>query len=230
MNIGIFGGTFDPIHLGHLALARAAREACDLSRILFVPACTPPHKTKPLASYYHRYAMVTLATAGEKTFVPSLLEAPALETSNKKLSPNYSIDTILKVKASLKKSDTLFFLIGIDAFEQISQWHRSEELFKECRFIVASRPGFSLADVAQSLPESLRPPENVTKPFAKQPARGDLALHGVTIHLLDNVHSAISATHIREAIAAKKPLKKFLSPQMEEYVKKMGLYGLPPGS
>ena len=77
MNIGFFGGTFDPIHHGHVALARAAKERFDLSRIYFVPANVPPHKQRQaLASYFHRYAMVALATMGEKAFVPSLLEAP----------------------------------------------------------------------------------------------------------------------------------------------------------
>jgi nicotinate-nucleotide adenylyltransferase len=226
MNIGIFGGTFDPIHLGHLALARAAREACGLGKIYFVPASAPPHKTQPTASYFDRFAMVALATAGEKAFMPSLLEAPAFsEKPGKNSQPNYSIDTVQKLKISLKKSDKLFFLIGIDAFNDISKWHKAEELFGECEFIVASRPRYSLADVAKALPESLRPEDHVTKPFAKQPAKGSLVLRGATIHLLENVHSPISATHIRGAVIRKKPLKRFLAPQVEEYVKKMGLYG-----
>jgi len=227
MNIGIFGGTFDPIHLGHLALARAARGACGLGKIYFVPASAPPHKTQPTASYFDRFAMVTLATAGEKAFVPSLLEAPAFsEKPGKNSQPNYSIDTVQKLKIStLKKSDKLFFLIGIDAFNDISKWHKAEELFGECEFIVASRPRYSLADVARALPESLRPEDHVTKPFATQPAKGSLVLRGATIHLLENVHSPISATHIRGVVIGKKPLKRFLAPQVEEYVKKMGLYG-----
>ena len=78
MNIGLFGGTFDPIHRGHIALAQAAREKFNLGRVLFVPANIPPHKQKqPLTAFAHRYAMIVLATMGEKAFVPSLLEAPA---------------------------------------------------------------------------------------------------------------------------------------------------------
>lgn len=228
MNIGIFGGTFDPIHSGHLTLARAAREACALGKIYFVPASVPPHKTQPAASFFDRFAMVALATAGEKAFLPSLLEAPVMaEKSGRKKNfvPNYSIDTVRRLQAGLKKNDKLFFLIGIDAFNEIALWHKAEELFAECEFIVASRPGYSLADVAQALPEKLRPEDHVTRPFAKQPARGSLVLRGATIHLLENVHSPISATHIREAVINKKPLKKFLPPPVEEYVKKMGLYG-----
>jgi nicotinate-nucleotide adenylyltransferase len=234
MNIGLFGGTFDPIHHGHLALARAASESFHLGRIYFVAAHVPPHKQRqPLTPYCHRYAMVALATEGEKTFVPSLLEAPeglAEEPRSSSRSggpqprPNYSIDTVRRLKLSLKKSDQLFFLIGMDAFQDIAKWHRAEELFQECEFIVASRPGYSLADVANALPESLRPAANVTKPFAKQPARGDLVLRGATVRLLEGVQQPASATAIRQAAAAKRPLKRFVDPRVEEYIRKMELY------
>ena len=177
--------------------------------------------------------MVALATAAEKSFVPSLLEAPAdfpaASAAGKKNaaevpSPNYSIDTVMRLKQSLKKSDQLFFLIGIDAFRDIAKWHESEALFRECEFIVASRPGHSLADVANSLPEKLRPAAHITKPFEKQPAKGDLVLNGATVHLLDGVHQAISATAIREAVSAGKSLGRFVDPAVADYIKKMELY------
>ena len=135
MNIGLFGGTFDPIHKGHLALAQAARERCDLGRILFVATNLPPHKTsQPVASYFHRYAMTVLATNGEKAFVPSLLEAPGEFILHDKKgargsvasAPNYSIDTIHRLRQSLKKSDRLFFLIGVDAFKDIAKWREAD--------------------------------------------------------------------------------------------------------
>jgi nicotinate-nucleotide adenylyltransferase len=223
MNIGVFGGTFDPIHRGHIALARAAMERFELSRVLLVPANVPPHrKDLPVASYVHRYAMVALASANEKAFVPSLLEAP--EEVAGKPRPNYTIDTIRRLKQQLKKGDKLFFLIGIDAFLPIAKWHQAEALLKECEFVVASRPGHSLADIANALPETLRPPAAVTKPFARQKAQGSLALKGATLHLLDEVHQPVSATAIRQAITAKKPLGKLVDPLVAEYIKKMGLY------
>ncbi len=231
MNICLFGGTFDPIHNGHIALARAAQERFELGRIYFAPAHTPPHKSHaPLANFDQRYAMVVLATQGEKTFIPSLLEAPDVvgaQVSGKGkqvVFPNYSIDTVRRLKQTLKKADRLFFLIGIDAFKEIAKWHAAEALLRECEFIVASRPGFSLADVANSLPEKMRPKAAVTKPFAKQAATGDLVLGGATIRLLDGVQELASSTAIRTAIAGKKSLTKFLHPAVAEYVKKMGLY------
>ncbi|MGO8793703.1 MAG: nicotinate-nucleotide adenylyltransferase [Candidatus Sulfotelmatobacter sp.] len=229
MNIGLFGGTFDPIHRGHLALARAARERCKLSRILFVPANIPPHKQKqPLLAFAHRYAMIALATAAEKDFVPSLLEAPEdfeQATAGKRAAkPNYTIDTVRRLKQSLKKIDRLFLLIGIDAFADIAKWLQAEALFRECAFLVASRPGYSLADVANALPESLRPRQEVTKPFHKQAATGDLVLNGVTVHLLDEVYQPISSTTIRQAAAAGKPVARFVDPAVAEYIRKMGLY------
>ena len=230
MNIGLFGGTFDPIHRGHLALARAARERCNLSRILFVPANVPPHKQRqPLSPFAHRYAMTALATAQEKDFAPSLLEGPEdFESSPRKernaQKPNYTIDTVKRLKRSFKKADRLFLLIGIDAFADIAKWHQAEALFRECEFVVASRPGFSLADVANALPQSLRPRQEVTRPFHKQAATGDLVLRGVTIHLLDDVYQPVSSTAIRQAAAAGKPLARFVEPAVAEYIKKVGLY------
>jgi nicotinate-nucleotide adenylyltransferase len=220
MNVGLFGGTFDPIHRGHLALARAASGAYALGRVYFVPANIPPHKQRyTLASYFDRYAMVALAISIEKTFVPSLLEAPEAAPRE-----NYTIDTIRRLKPRLKKSDKLFLLIGIDAFKDIAKWRESEAIFRECEFIVASRPGFSLADVATSLPEKLRPAPAVIKPFAKHSAKGDLVLPGVTVHLLDHVDEKVSATAIRDAVRAKKPLGKLVDPAVAEYIRKRELY------
>src|ERR1700722_6842010 len=231
MNLGLFGGTFDPVHKGHMALARAGVGQCQLHRILFVPANIPPHKQKqPLLPFVHRFAMLVLATAEQKAFVPSLLEAPEEDgaasrpvapTKAKlapKSTPNYTIDTVRRLKQSFKGSDKLFFLIGMDAFADIAKWHQSEALFRECEFVVASRPGYSLADVANALPETLRPRPEVTKPFHKHAATGDLVLKGATIHLLGDLHQAASATAIRQAAAVGKPLGRFVDALVAEYL------------
>src|SRR5271155_1663950 len=232
MNIGLFGGTFDPIHRGHLALAHAARERCKLSHILFVPANVPPHKqSQPLSAFPHRYAMIALATAEEKDFSPSLLEAPedfelvsAGKGKTRPSNPNYTIDTVKRLKQSFKKADRLFLLIGIDAFEEIAKWHQAEALFRECEFVVASRPGYSLADVANALPASLRPRQGGARPVPKQAAGGGLVLEGGTLHRLDQVYKLISSTAIRQAAAAGKPLGRFVGASVADYIKKVGLY------
>jgi|SRR5208282_4499922 len=228
MNIGLFGGTFDPVHRGHMALARAALEQHKLRCIHFVPANVPPHKQKqPLTPFVQRFAMLALATAQEKSFVPSLVEAPEEGSPAGKAAkekPNYTIDTVRRLKRSFKAADRLFLLIGMDAFADIAKWYQAEALFRECEFIVASRPGYSLADVANALPEKLRPRPEVTKPFHKQAATGDLVLPGVTLHLMADLHQGASATAIREAAAAGKPLGRFLDAPVAEYIRKMGLY------
>jgi nicotinate-nucleotide adenylyltransferase len=138
--------------------------------------------------------------------------------------PNYTIDTVRRLKQSFKASDKLFLLIGMDAFADISQWYQPEALFRECEFVVASRPGYSLADVANALPESLRPRPEVTRPFQKQAATGDLVLKGATIHLIADLKQPASATAIRQAAAAGKPLGRFVDAAVAEYIRKMGLY------
>jgi nicotinate-nucleotide adenylyltransferase len=232
MNVGLFGGSFDPIHRGHLALAQAAASRYSLRQVLFVPSNVPPHKQKQsLTPFVHRYAMVALGTQDEKTFVPSLLEAPEIETSTRgsiagrsPASANYSIDTVRRLKKTLRKSDRLFFLIGIDAFRDIAKWREAQALLAECDFVVASRPGYSLRDVAESLPEDLRPSAAVTRPFHKQPAKGELVLPGVTLHLLEGVNQSISATAIRAAAAQGKSLARLLDPRVADYIRKHGLY------
>lgn len=242
MNIGLFGGSFDPIHRGHLALAQAAASRYALQQVLFVAANVPPHKQKPpLTAFIHRYAMVALATQDERRFVPSLLEAPewaiaemrsaarpgaavptwAVPTSG---GANYSIDTVRRLKQTLKKADRLFFLLGMDAFKDIAKWHEADALLGECEFIVASRPRYSLQEVAESLPEDLRPSTAVIRPFHKQPAKGDLVLPGVTLHLLEGVHQSVSATAIRAAAAHGKLLARWLDPRVADYIRKHGLY------
>ena len=173
-----------------------------------------------MTPFVHRYAMLALATEDEKGWVPSLLEAPADGAGR----ANYTIDTVRQVKQTLKKADRLFFLMGIDAFRDIAKWHQAVALLAECEFVVASRPGYSLRDVAESLPESLRPKAEVTRPFHKQPAAGDLVLPGVTIHLLEGVHQNISATTVRAAAAQGKAPGKWLEPRVADYIRKMGLY------
>ena len=225
MNVALFGGTFDPVHLGHLAVARAAQQRFQLGVVYFVPAGIPPHKSqRPITPYYHRYAMLTLATQGEKRFIVSGLESPEQKKSTGRA--NYSIDTVRRFKQVLKPRDRLFFLIGIDAFLEISTWKQPEALLRECEFVVISRPGFSLADIGNALPECLRPPDDVVRAMRKHAALGDIVLQGATLHVVEGVHENVAATQVRAAAAESRPLSRYVTPAVEEYIRKERLYRL----
>ncbi len=133
--IAIFGGTFDPIHNAHVSIAREAADKFALDRVLFVTAGNPPHKTEvETAAYHHRHRMVELACETDARFVASRLEEG--------LGKSYSIRTIRKVRAGLRRSDRLFFLIGADAFAEIGTWYKAGEVITAVEFIVVSRPGY----------------------------------------------------------------------------------------
>jgi nicotinate-nucleotide adenylyltransferase len=134
MRLALFGGTFDPIHDAHLAIARAAAEQFHLDRVLLVPAAHPPHKAGVThASYEDRVRMAELACSGEPR-----LELSRLEEGT---ACSYSIDTIEKVRARMAPGDELFFIIGADAFAEIQTWLRWREVARAVEFVVISRPG-----------------------------------------------------------------------------------------
>jgi nicotinate-nucleotide adenylyltransferase len=229
MNVAIFGGTFDPVHRGHLAVARAAQQAFKLGRIYFVPADIPPHKQRqPVTPFYHRYAMLALALKGEPRFVPSLIEAPSPLSSHSgrkggvpeaRRAPSYSIDTVRKFRALLPKRDRLFFIIGIDAFLDIATWRKPEELLREVEFIVVSRPGFSMAEAGSRL-QALS--------FKNTPTLAKTGLGRSTrnipqVHLLEDVAEKASSTKVRAA-ASGRAAKGLLDEAVVEYIRKEHLY------
>jgi nicotinate-nucleotide adenylyltransferase len=228
VNLAFFGGTFDPIHRGHIAVAESATKRFELAKILFVPAELPPHKqNQTFAGFPHRMAMVALATEGHSTFVPSDMEALLYAQTGK---PNYSLETIRKLKGELKKADKLYFLIGIDAFLDISKWHRPVELLRECDFVVANRPGYSLGDIAGALPEELRPKDEVLKAARKTSAGlassgAVMAFSGTVIHLLEDVSERVSSTQLRVAAASPgRRLEGYVGDGVAEYIRKTRLY------
>jgi len=204
MPTALFGGTFDPIHKGHLAVAQAALEdrRFGLDRIVFVPADIPPHKQQqPITPYHQRYAMLELALRDYPKFAASRIEDPQ-ETKGE---PNYSINTVRRYKREHGiKAEDLYFIIGIDSFLGISTWRDPQALLQECRFIVASRPGFTMADINAALPG-----------FANTS----------TVSLLETVAVDVSSTQIREAVANREPLDKYVPPAVAAYIEKHQLYG-----
>jgi nicotinate-nucleotide adenylyltransferase len=205
MATALFGGTFDPIHKGHLAVVQAALESptFSLDRIYFIPADIPPHKLQqPITPWHHRYAMVELAVRDHPHFTPSRIEDP----ENTHGEPNYSINTVRRFKREHGlKTEDLYFIMGIDAFRDISSWRDPEALLQECRFIIASRPGFD-SQMVEALSLSIG--------FSDQNQ----------INLLETVAVDISSTQIRRAIARREPLDKYVPSAVAEYIEQHQLY------
>ena len=140
MKIGILGGTFNPVHVGHLILAEEAREKLGLDKIIFIPANLPPHKDNiDIANPQARLKMLKLATKGNKYFVVSDIEI-------KRLGRSYTIDTIKTLKDKYSK-DELYFIIGSDLLKYLEEWRDLNEIFKIVKFIVATRPGYPLENI-----------------------------------------------------------------------------------
>jgi nicotinate-nucleotide adenylyltransferase len=137
----VLGGTFDPIHLGHLRAAENAREALELDEVLFVPAGNPPHREAPLSSALDRFAMVALATAPHPSFAPSDVEVA-------RAGPSYTADTLDALRAG-RPGDALYLIVGGDTFPEMATWRDPERLFGSCTVVVAERPG---ADASAALP------------------------------------------------------------------------------
>ncbi len=214
MNIALFGGTFDPIHTGHLRAARVAARQFRLGKILFVPSGNPPHKYRDqLTAFPHRFAMVALACKGDSRFVPSLLEAPTFDGR-----PQYSVTTARAVKRTLRAKDHLFFLVGADAFLDLPHWREYRRLFELVNFIVVSRPGFDSREVWKAVPRDLVR----AGPGSAQPDA--IRLHHTTLHILSGVEAVVASRDIREAIRAGRRVAGLVPPLVEQYISKEGLY------
>lgn len=215
MNIALFGGTFDPIHAGHLRAAKVAARKFRLDRILFVPSGNPPHKRRDgLTPFPHRFAMVTLACQGDLRFVPSLLEAPRADRR-----PHYSIETARTVSESLDPADHLYFLLGLDAFLDLPHWKDYRHLFDLVDFIVVTRPGFGSAEILKVVPR--RRARGGTQ---ASDATGGLQIQKGTVHVLRGVHVPVASRDIREAAARRRRVTGLVPPLVEEYIRKEGLY------
>jgi len=230
--VAFFGGSFDPPHLGHLAVARAAQAALGLDTVLFAPVGAQP--LKPLGStadFVHRLAMTRLAIASSPGFAVSLADAPKPSGQ-----PNYTLDTLLALRAELPPVSTLFCLMGADSLAGFRRWHRAAEIPFAAPLIVASRPGENLRDLEAWLPVGLEIEPAPDDPNPQIELRSYLLRNpagaSAPFYLLPGLEIEISATEIRDQIHSQNhlqtpthpPERQLLPSAVSEYIREHDLY------
>jgi nicotinate-nucleotide adenylyltransferase len=192
--IGVMGGTFDPIHLGHLVAAEEARWQFDLDRVVFVPAGRPWQKPVGVTPPEDRYRMTVLATASNPAFTVSRLEIDHP-------GPTYTVDTLRQLRAEQADGTRLYFIIGADAILQLLTWKEPDQVLAQAEFIAASRPGFDLDRLVSQVPG----------------AAG-------RIHRMEIPALAISASDLRTRVARGAPIQYLVPDGVARYIHKHGLY------
>lgn len=209
--VGILGGTFDPVHCAHVALARLAAERLGLREVIWIPAGQPRHRDAPRASPEHRLAMVALAIAGEPRFRLDAREASSGEAS-------YTVPTLERLRRELGTTVPLVLLMGADALHGLAGWHRWRELFGLAHLGVATRPGHAFDTL----------PEPVAAEFAqRRPARTDFSEPAGSIVPFELSAGTVSATEVRGLLAANAPDAAFaglLPPPVLDYIHRHSLY------
>jgi len=204
--IGIVGGSFDPIHCGHLDLGRVAESALALTEMIVIPASVSPHRGPPCASSFHRFAMVALAVSGR----------PGWRASDMELQhegPSYTSVTLSRLHELGYSPEELFFVIGSDAFAEIASWKDYPEILNRSHFAVVSRPGGSIEQLPVRLPalarRMVRPPHDASSPM---------------IFLIDGATADVSSTAIRERLAAGRSIAGLVDARVQQHIERHGLY------
>ena len=209
---GILGGTFDPVHLGHLSAADAARRALALDEVLFIPSHQPPHRTStPGASMFHRFAMVSLAVAPDPAFVASDLELVRPGRS-------FTAVTLRRLHEAGYDPLQLFFIIGTDAFAEIATWHDYPAVLDLAHFVVISRSGESFEGIRTRLPELA---DRLVVASAETVAAGGA---GTRVFLVNADTPEVSATEIRARARDGRPLDDLEPPAVAEHIRRHRLY------
>lgn len=198
MRIGVLGGTFDPVHLGHLAIAKEARARLNLDEVIFMPASQPWMKRNmPISPAEHRLEMLKLALGGKPYFKISTAEI-------KRTGLSYSVDTVAELRKKLGASTEIFFIVGWDSLAGLPRWREPAKLISMCQFVAVPRPGYSRPDVKAM----------------------ELAIPGLSqrVLMLDKPEIAISATEIRERVRRGLPISHLVPGSVERYIKEHGLY------
>jgi nicotinate-nucleotide adenylyltransferase len=237
--IAFFGGSFDPPHRGHLAIATAAANLFALDHVLFAPAGHQPFKAEfPATDFLHRYTMTALAVQTDPRFLPSLLDAPHRDATDSP-RPNYTVETLGRLRASLSaesKPTQLFTLLGADSWLDIGHWFQAPRLLALSDWIVAARPGFSLQGAEAALPAEIKIERGESSIHAVNHASVNFPNCNLTLHhpgaaptrvwFLPDLKEDISATELRAALDRGHPDPELLPPPVWNYIAKTALYGL----
>jgi nicotinate-nucleotide adenylyltransferase len=212
--IGMLGGTFDPIHYGHLRLAEELSEKLRLEEVRFVPSGTPPHRSAPLVASDHRLAMTRLATAGNTRFKVD-------ERETRRAGPGYTFDTLKELRAEAGEARPLALLLGADAFLEFATWHRWHEIFGLAHVVVAHRPGFPVERWAERMPQPL------AREYSARLMQQPLAIHlspagGIVVQPFTALE--ISATAIRDMLRAGASPRYLLPGAVLDYIRANHLY------
>ena len=206
--IGLLGGTFDPIHCGHLDLGSAAEHALELTEMIVIPSNIPPHRPPPVASSYHRFAMVALAIAGHERWRASDLELGVG-------LPSFTTETLQHFHARGFAATELFFVIGADAFVEIESWKDYPAILDRAHFAVVARPGFRTKEIIERLPELL--------PRMTSPAEAEG--HGTPVIFLIPAKTAdVSASAIRQRCATGESIEALVPPAVGQHIERHALY------
>jgi nicotinate-nucleotide adenylyltransferase len=216
--IAIYGGSFDPFHLGHLVPTVRAQETFGFEAVYFVPAGSPPHKDLgPLTAVTHRLAMVAMATLPYENFFTSDDEVFAPQ-------PTYSVETVRRFQRRFPDS-TLYFILGSDSFSQIATWELWEELVDSVHLVVLHRAHMWGRELEARVPARLRPRLRLTEPFEHVPDPEEL-----TVYLLNHEPFPISGTSIRDRQSRGLPIRELVPHEVNSYIEKYGLYAPTAGT
>jgi nicotinate-nucleotide adenylyltransferase len=211
--IGIYGGTFNPIHNGHIEIARLVARNFKLDQILIVPAARPPHKShETISEAYHRYAMAVLATIDDPRLLVSTIEMLAPDKP-------YTFQTIERLQEQYGEQAEFFFIMGADSFNELGTWREPERLLASTNVIVAARPGDEI--------ELSRPPDYEKPRIVDLRGTGDMTedgANGTKIFLTDYIEVDISSTEIRRMVGEGRSIKGLVPPAVADYVEKYKLY------
>jgi len=212
LRLGILGGTFDPIHLGHLRTAEEIGRKLDLEKVYLIPSSSPPHKTNsPIAPFHHRLAMVRVAAE-----VSPLLAA--LDLEGKRHGFSYSIETLKELNRIFSPAPDLFFILGTDAFLEIETWKKYRELFDYAHFVIIQRAGHK----TENLEPFLR---NVRPDIRKTGGTNSyLTSSGKTVRIMASTFLEISSTDLREMIKNGESIRFLVPETVRAYIMQKGLY------